>query len=128
MCQTRVSDIMASYEAQVRTVASQGKPVTSHQSGRYNTVDAIISEPEKQWPNKGFHGGQGKGSHSGSSGFAPGNIPWEAVCNAYASSMHNVKEGILIWDNTTQWSLNRLSASQIAMSSQGTINQPTNGS
>ena len=55
-----VSEIMAMYEAQARTLASQGKPATSRCSHHYNTVDAIISEPEKRWPNEGFHGGQGK--------------------------------------------------------------------
>ena len=34
------------------------------------------------------------------------SLPWVAVRNAYASSMHDVEEGILTWDNTTQWSLN----------------------
>ena len=57
-----VSEIMASYEGQARTLASQGKPTTSHWSGHYNTIDAIISEPDKRWPNEGFHGGQGKKS------------------------------------------------------------------
>ena len=50
-----VSEIMATYETQARTLAPQGKPATSR-SGRYNTVD----EPEKPWPNEGFYGGQGK--------------------------------------------------------------------
>ena len=55
-----VSEIMATYEAQARTLAAQGKTTTSRRSGRYNTVDAIINEPERRWPNEGFHGGQGK--------------------------------------------------------------------
>ena len=55
-----VSEIMATYEAQARTLASQGKPATSRHSGHYNTVDAIISEPKKCWPNEGLHRGQGK--------------------------------------------------------------------
>ena len=55
-----VSEIMATYEAQARTLAAQGKTTTSRRSGRYNTVDTIINEPERRWPNEGFHGGQGK--------------------------------------------------------------------
>ena len=41
-----VSEIMATYEAQARTLAAQGKPATSRRSGRYNAVDLITSEPE----------------------------------------------------------------------------------
>ena len=42
-------------------------------------------------------------------------LPWPAVRTAWAHSMHEVEQGMLGWDNSTQWSLNRLSASQIAM-------------
>ena len=119
---------------EARTLASQGKPVTSHRSGHYNTVDAIISEIEKHWPNEGFHGSQGKKRLTYDELSLPqwvagqlSNIynirdhtlahqallqvihsmcdatllPWVAVCNAYASSMCDVEEGILTWDNTT---------------------------
>ena len=152
---------MATYEAQARTLAPQGKPATSRHSGRYNTVDAIISEPEKRWPKKGFRGGQGKKrltyDELSLSQWVAGqlaniyniqdhtlarqallqvihsmwdttSLPWVAVRNAYASSMHDVEEWILTWDNPTQWSLNRLSASQIAMNSQPNISQSTSGS
>ena len=43
------------------------------------------------------------------------SIPWPAVREAYASSMHEVEEGRLSWNDATQWSLNRLSASQVAL-------------
>ena len=130
-------------------------------SGRYNTVDAIISETERRWPNEGFHGGQGKKRLTYDELTLPQwvagqlaniysirdhtvarqallqvihsmrdatSLPWVAVRNAYSSSMHDVEEGILTWDNTTQWSLNRLSASQIAMNSQANFSQSTGGS
>ena len=42
-------------------------------------------------------------------------LPWVAVRSAYANSMHEMEQGTLSWDDQTQWSLNRLSASQIAM-------------
>ena len=42
---------------------------------------------------------------------------------AWAASMHEVEEGTLSWANTTQWSLNRLSASQIAMTNITTVPQ-----
>ena len=43
------------------------------------------------------------------------SLPWPVVRNAWAVSMHEVEEGSLDWSQTTQWSLNRLSASQLAM-------------
>ena len=43
------------------------------------------------------------------------SLPWPAVHSAYANSIHDIEQGVLTWDNHTQWSLNRLSASQIAM-------------
>ena len=156
-----VSEIMATYEAQARTLAAQGKPATSRRSGCYNAVDLISSEPERRWPNEGFHGGQGKKRLTYDELTLPQwvagqlanihsmrdhtvarqallqvihamrdatSLPWVAVRNAYASSMHDVEEGLLTWDNTTQWALNRLSASQIAMTSQSNFNQATGGS
>ena len=43
------------------------------------------------------------------------SLSWQAVCSAWATSMHELKEGSLTWADATQWALNRLSASQIAM-------------
>ena len=43
------------------------------------------------------------------------SLPWPAVRAAWASSMHQVEEGNLSWAESTQWAINRLSASQIAM-------------
>ena len=43
------------------------------------------------------------------------SLPWVAVQSAYANSMHEMEQGTLSWDDQTQWSLNRLSTSQIAM-------------
>ena len=40
-------------------------------------------------------------------------LPWPAVRAAWASSMH--EDGTLTWANSTQWAINRLSASQIAL-------------
>ena len=45
------------------------------------------------------------------------SLPWGAVRSAWASSMHSVEEGHLGWGDTTQWAINRLSSSQIAMAS-----------
>ena len=41
------------------------------------------------------------------------SLPWAAVRTAWASSMHEVKEGNLSWADATQWAFNRLSLSQI---------------
>ena len=43
------------------------------------------------------------------------SLPWQAVKSAWATSMHEIEDGSLTWADATQWSLNRLSASQIAM-------------
>ena len=43
------------------------------------------------------------------------SLPWPAVRGAWATSMHDLEEGHLGWQDTTQWSLNRLSSSQISM-------------
>ena len=43
------------------------------------------------------------------------SLPWQAVRAAWASSMHKVEDGTLTWANSTQWTINRLSASQIAL-------------
>ena len=50
------------------------------------------------------------------------SLSWPTVRNAYAVSMHEVEEGTLTWSNATQWSINRLSASRIAMNAQSSIN------
>ena len=49
-------------------------------------------------------------------------LPWATVRNVYAVSMHEIEEGTLTWSNATQWSINRLSASQIAMNAQSSVN------
>ena len=43
------------------------------------------------------------------------SLPWPAVRNAWAASMHEVKDGTFMWGNSTQWALNLLRASQIAV-------------
>ena len=43
------------------------------------------------------------------------SLPWTAVRGAWATSMHDLEEGHLGWQDTTQWSLNPLRASQIYM-------------
>ena len=51
------------------------------------------------------------------------SLPWPAVREAYASSMHEVEEGRLAWSDSTQWALNRLSASQVALPNSRTLSQ-----
>ena len=43
------------------------------------------------------------------------SIPFTAVKNAWACSMHELEEGNLTWNDSTQWALNRLSASQVSL-------------
>ena len=39
--------------------------------------------------------------------------------------MHEIEQGTLSWEDNVQWSLNRLSASQIALANAHTVNQPS---
>ena len=45
------------------------------------------------------------------------SLPWPAVRGAWATSMHDLEEGHLGWQDATQWSINHLSSSQISMAS-----------
>ena len=45
------------------------------------------------------------------------SLPWPAVRGAWATSMHDLEEGHLGWQDATQWSINQLSSSQISMAS-----------
>ena len=55
------------------------------------------------------------------------SLPWTVVREAYASSMHEVEEGRLAWSDSTQWALNRLSASQGALMNSRTLSQQNKG-
>ena len=143
-----VAQIMSSYETQAKQEAAIGKNQHTRKSGRYNTMDTIMSAPELRWPNEGYHNTNGKKrvvyDDLSLSEWAVGqlnniyqiqdpvvvkkallqtimalkdatSLPWVAVRSAYANSMHKMEQGTLSWDDQTQWSLNRLSASQIAM-------------
>ena len=84
-----VSQVMASYEAQAKQEASLGKQIpTKKKKVLLQTILALKDAT---------------------------SLPWQAVRAAYANSMHDMEQGILTWDDQMQWSLNRLSASQIAM-------------
>ena len=54
-----VTQLLATYETQVKTEASQGK-TSNKRSGRYNTTDTAHTSPEKRWANEGYLGSQGK--------------------------------------------------------------------
>ena len=54
-----VAQVLASYEAQAKQEASQGK-IPTKKSGRYNTTETVVSIPELRWPNEGFYSMQGK--------------------------------------------------------------------
>ena len=51
------------------------------------------------------------------------SLPWPVVRGAWAMSMHELEDGHLGWNDATQWSLNRLSASQLSMVNQQTAPQ-----
>ena len=52
------------------------------------------------------------------------HLPWHAVREAYASSMHDIEEGTLQWSDTIQWSINRLGASRAAYPSSVQVVNP----
>ena len=43
------------------------------------------------------------------------SLPWSAVRSAWAVSMTEIEEGRLLWSDSMQWSLNRISNSQLAV-------------
>ena len=49
------------------------------------------------------------------------SLPWQAVRGAWGNSMHEIEQGSLQWSDATQWALNRLSTSQIAMANASQI-------
>ena len=51
------------------------------------------------------------------------SLPWPTVRTAWASSMHQVEEGHLSWTDSTQWAINRLSTSQVALAHTQTTTQ-----
>ena len=54
------------------------------------------------------------------------SLPWQAVRGAWGTSMHEIEQGSLQWADATQWALNRLSTSQIAMANASQVTgQPT---
>ena len=138
-----VSQLLTTHETQAKVKASQGK-TSNKRSGRYNTTDTCHTSPEKRWANEGYFGSQRKkrqacddltltqrvvGQLSNVYQIKDANtskqvilamkdatlLPWQAVRSTWATSMKEVEEGLLTWGDATQWALNQLSASQIAM-------------
>ena len=53
------------------------------------------------------------------------SLPWQAVRSAWGNSMHEIEQGSLQWSDATQWALNRLSTSQIAMANASQVSSQT---
>ena len=53
------------------------------------------------------------------------SLLWPAVRAAWASSMHQMEEGHLSWADSTQWAINSLSASQVALAHTQATKQST---
>ena len=51
------------------------------------------------------------------------SLPFTAVKNAWVCSMHELEEGNLSWADSTQWVLNRLSASQVSLVNSQSVSQ-----
>ena len=51
------------------------------------------------------------------------SLPFTAVKNAWACSMHDLEEGNLSWADSTQWAINRLSASQVSLVNSQSVSQ-----
>ena len=54
------------------------------------------------------------------------SLSWQSVRTAYAQSMHQVEQVTLSWQDNTQWALNRISSSQIAMANASVLNSQQN--
>ena len=55
-------------------------------------------------------------------------IPWAAVRAAWGVSMTQLEEGRLQWSDQTQWSLNRINSSQIAVLNEQAVSNVSNKS
>ena len=140
-----VNSLLAPYEGRVHSQLTQGKQNLAKRSGRYNAHDSVTAAPHLRWPNEGSHMSNGKkwvlyddlslpqwiaGQLSNIYAISDptlskqallqvihamrdaASLPWPTV---RASSMHQIEEGDVTWPNATQWAINRLSASQIAL-------------
>ena len=52
------------------------------------------------------------------------SLPWPVVRSAWAVSMTDIEEGRLGWTNSMQWSLKRISNSQLAMHNTQSVATP----
>ena len=132
-----VTNALAAYEDQAKSTLL-GK---QRRSGHYNTTDIAQNPPEFRWPNEGCHSSAGKkGYLMRNCQWVTGqlsnvynmkdpftakhsllqvilackdatSLPWGAVRSSWATSMHDLEEGNLHWEDATQWSINRISAS-----------------
>ena len=50
------------------------------------------------------------------------SLPWPVVKSAWAVSMTDIEEGRLSWADSMQWSLNRISNSQLVMHNTQSVN------
>ena len=50
------------------------------------------------------------------------SLPWPVIRSAWAVSMTDIEEGRLSWADSMQWSLNRISNSQLAMHNTPSVN------
>ena len=139
-----VNWVLASYEERSHAEAIQGKN-TSRKSGRFNTTDTVTAIPERRWANEGYHGRrkvafddltlpewaatqlsnilQIQDQFTARNALLQvvlsfkdaASLPWSTVRSAWAISMHEIEQGTLSWYDSTQWSINRLSSSQISL-------------
>ena len=138
-----VTGVLASYEDKLQAEATQGK--SSRKSGRFNTTDTVTAIPERRWANEGYHGRrkvafddltlpewaagqlsnvlQMQDQSTAKNALLQvilalkdaASLPWATVRSAWAISMHEVEQGTLSWHDSMQWSINRLSSSQISL-------------
>ena len=128
-----VNHVLASYENQAKMEVTQGKG-TQRKSGRFNNTDTVTLVPQFKWPNEGLSSVIGRKKvlydNVTVSEWAAGQLSniyliqdpvLVKQATAYAQSMHQVEQGTLQWQDTTQWALNRISSSQIAMANAATL-------
>ena len=125
-----VSKLLAQYEDQTHQDIVPGKDFLRKKSGHYNTTDTCTVRPEAsgQLSNilliQDFEMMKRMLTQVTMALTDAVSLPWPAVRSAWAASMTQVEDGCLSWANGTQWALNRIGMSQVAVfNSQNVSNQ-----
>ena len=133
-----ISQLLSQYDAQAQ---ADGVPCKNlrKKSGWYNITDTTLVAPEYRWPNEGFISLVGRkpayddlslaqwvsGQLNNMRQIEDAQVslairdavllPWPTAHGAWELSMTEVEEGHLDWSDATQWALNCINGSQVAV-------------